>query len=69
MRNLFKKNINKMSIQNIYTSVACNQKTGSADWGKNKHILYAACNAVALLNPEVNIRFPIRISRIALVQL
>lgn len=45
-----------MSIENIYTSVACNQKTGSADWGQNKFILYAACNAVALLNPHVNNR-------------
>lgn len=41
-----------MSSVNIYTSVACNRTPESADWGKNGLILFAACNSIALFDPN-----------------
>ena len=43
-----------MIINNVYTSVACNRTPESADWGTNNLILYAACNAIVLFDPNVN---------------
>ncbi|XP_043668113.1 probable elongator complex protein 2 [Vespula pensylvanica] len=35
-----------------YISCACNRVPHSIDWGRNKLICYAACNAVAIYNPD-----------------
>lgn len=43
-----------MSVENIYTSIACNRTPGSADWGINGQILFAGSNAVALFDPNFN---------------
>lgn len=43
-----------MSVENIYTSIACNRTPESADWGVNGQIVFAACNAVALFDPNFN---------------
>lgn len=43
-----------MSIDNIYTSIACNRTPESCDWGKNNLILFAACNSIALLDLNHN---------------
>ncbi|XP_005184039.1 elongator complex protein 2 [Musca domestica] len=43
-----------MSVENIYTSIACNRTTESADWGNNDLIVFGACNAVAIYDPMVN---------------
>lgn len=40
-----------MSIESVYTSIACNRTPTSADWGTNGKIAFAACNAVALFDP------------------
>ncbi|XP_046816930.1 probable elongator complex protein 2 [Vespa crabro] len=37
-----------------YISCACNRVPHSIDWGRNKLICYAACNAVAIYNPDVS---------------
>lgn len=49
-----------MALHNIYTSIACNIKTGAADWGNNNLILFAACNSVALVDPKVISNFRIQ---------
>lgn len=41
-----------MSIESVYTSIACNRSPASADWGTNGKIVFAACNAVALFDPS-----------------
>uniref|UniRef100_A0A1I8P377 Elongator complex protein 2 n=1 Tax=Stomoxys calcitrans TaxID=35570 RepID=A0A1I8P377_STOCA len=41
-----------MSIENIYTSIACNRTTESADWGNNGLIVFGACNCVAIYDPK-----------------
>lgn len=41
-----------MSVSNVYTSVACNRTPDSADWGSNGQIIFAACNAIALFDPQ-----------------
>lgn len=41
-----------MSVENVYTSVACNRCPQSADWGKNGQIIFAACNSIALFNVD-----------------
>lgn len=38
------------NFENIYTSAACNRTPESADWGDNNLVIFAACNAVALLD-------------------
>lgn len=43
-----------MSVENVYTSVACNRCPQSADWGKNGEIIYAACNSIALFDGNVH---------------
>lgn len=43
-----------MSAENIYTSIACNRTPESADWGRNGLILFAACNSIALFDPNFN---------------
>lgn len=43
-----------MLIKNVYSSIACNRAPKSLDWGKNNKICYAACNAVAIFDPNVN---------------
>lgn len=43
-----------MSAENVYTSIACNRTPESADWGKNGQIVFAACNSVALFDPNFN---------------
>lgn len=44
-----------MSAENIYTSIACNRTPESADWSsKNGLILFAACNSIALFDPDFN---------------
>lgn len=42
-----------MSVENIYTSIACNRTTESADWGNNGLIVFGAFNSVAIYNPQV----------------
>lgn len=37
-----------------YISCACNRVPHSIDWGRNKLICYAACNAVAIYNPDIS---------------
>ncbi|XP_023297424.2 probable elongator complex protein 2 [Lucilia cuprina] len=41
-----------MSVENIYTSIGCNRTTESADWGNNGLIVFGACNAVAIYDPQ-----------------
>lgn len=41
-----------MSIENVYTSIACNRTPESADWGKNGQIIFAACNSIALFESK-----------------
>lgn len=42
-----------MSAENIYTSIACNRTPESADWSsENGLILFAACNSIALFDPD-----------------
>lgn len=41
-----------MSFENIYTSVACNRTPEAADWGKNGEIVFAACNSIAIFDPN-----------------
>lgn len=43
-----------MSMENVYTSIACNRCPQSADWGKNGQIIFAACNSIALFNANYN---------------
>lgn len=43
-----------MSAENVYTSIACNRTPESADWGKSGQIVFAACNSVALFDPNFN---------------
>lgn len=43
-----------MSVDNIYTSVACNRTPEAADWGKNNQIIFAACNSIAIFDPYYN---------------
>lgn len=46
-----------MSVENIYTSIGCNRTTESADWGNNGLIVFGACNAVAIYDPQVRQRW------------
>lgn len=41
-----------MSVENVYTSIACNRCPQSVDWGENGQIIFAACNAIALFNAD-----------------
>lgn len=43
-----------MTSTNVYTSVACNRTPESADWGENGLILFAACNSIAIFDPNFN---------------
>ncbi|XP_075166545.1 elongator complex protein 2 [Haematobia irritans] len=43
-----------MSVENIYTSIACNRTTESADWGCNGLVVFGACNCVAIYDPKYN---------------
>lgn len=43
-----------MSVQNTYTSIACNRAPETADWGENDLILFAACNSIAVFDPNYN---------------
>lgn len=43
-----------MKVDNIYTSIACNRTPESADWGVDNLIIFGACNAVALFDPNVS---------------
>lgn len=43
-----------MSADNVYTSIACNRTPQSADWGKNGQVIFAACNSIALFDPNFN---------------
>lgn len=43
-----------MSAENVYTSIACNRTPQSADWGKSGQIIFAACNSIALFDPNFN---------------
>ncbi|XP_055920289.1 elongator complex protein 2 [Eupeodes corollae] len=42
-----------MKIENIYTSIACNRTPESADWGNNGLIVFAACNSIAIFDPNL----------------
>lgn len=42
------------AVKNVYTSIACNRTPEAADWGQNGLIAFAACNSIAILNPQVN---------------
>lgn len=41
-----------MSAEIVYTSIACNRTPESADWGKNGQVVFAACNSIALFDPN-----------------
>lgn len=41
-----------MSAENVYTSIACNRTPQSADWGRNGQVIFAACNSIALFDPN-----------------
>lgn len=41
-----------MSAENVYTSIGCNRTPQSADWGKNGQVIFAACNSIALFDPN-----------------
>ncbi|XP_031639576.1 probable elongator complex protein 2 [Contarinia nasturtii] len=43
-----------MSAENVYTSIACNRTPQSADWGENGQVIFAACNSVAVFEPNSN---------------
>lgn len=43
-----------MSAENVYTSIACNRTPQSADWGVNGQVIFAACNSIALFDPNFN---------------
>lgn len=43
-----------MSVDNVYTSIACNRTPESCDWGQNGLVLFAACNSIALLDLNHN---------------
>lgn len=47
-----KRTKNTMSVENVYTSIACNRCPQSADWGKNGQIIFAACNSIALFDAD-----------------
>lgn len=53
-----------MSVENIYTSIACNRTTESADWGNNGLIVFGAFNSVAIYNPQVGRRMDFKINLI-----